>query len=121
MINFSLSAQSSDLPRNGQMLVMGTTEDPTDPIRKFMCSQVTLRFCDLALAVYPLLGLDGVKARTLLGQKAAYDPHSGFAAALFDLSVVLSEPVPYLPGDVPTLVVPDEEQYLLARRLELFQ
>jgi hypothetical protein len=50
------------------MLVMRTTKDPTDPIRKLISSQKTLRFHDLALAVYPLW-LDGVEPRTLLRQR----------------------------------------------------
>ena len=100
------------------MLVMRTTEDPTDPIRKLISSQKTLRFDDLALAVYPLR-LYSVEPWALLRQQAAHDPHSAFA--LLDFSVVLAEPAPDLPGDVPAGVVPDEEQNLLSSRFELLQ
>src|SRR5215211_8639462 len=86
------------------MLVMWTTEYPADPIRELVCSQQTVGFYGLALAVYPL-GLDGVQPRTLLGQKAAYDPHS--AAAILDVAIVLAEPAPDLLGDVPGGVVPE--------------
>src|SRR5215210_343892 len=100
------------------MLVMWTTEYPADPIRELVCSQQTVGFYDLALAVYPL-GLDGVQPRTLLGQKAAYDPHS--AAAVLDAAIVLAEPAPDLLGDVPGGVVPDQKQDLLSTRFELLQ
>src|SRR5215211_5144869 len=98
------------------MLAMWTTEYPADPIRELACSQQTVGFYDLALAVYPL-GLDGVQPRTLLGQKAAYDPHS--AAAVLDAAIVLAEPAPDLLGDVPGGVVPDQKQDLLSTRFEL--
>jgi hypothetical protein len=64
------------------MLVMRTVEDPTDPIGKLVSTKQSIRLNHFALAVNPL-GLYGVKLRTLLGKKAAYDPHS--AAAPFDL------------------------------------
>src|SRR5215203_2861624 len=101
-----------------RVLVMRTTEDPTDPIRKLISSQKSVRFHHLALAVNPL-GLYGVVPRTLLRQQAAHDPYS-IAAALFDFSVMLPEPAPDLPGDVPASVVPDENHGLLASRFELF-
>src|SRR5215208_5455169 len=97
---------------------MRTTKDPTDPIRKLISSQKILRFHDLALAMNPF-GLDGVEPRTLLRQQAAHDPHS--ASALLEFSVVSSQPAPDLPGDMPTSVVPDEEQNLLADLFELLQ
>src|SRR5215216_4427813 len=100
------------------MLVTRTTEDPTDPIRKLISSQKSVRFHHLALAVNPLR-LYGVEPRTLLRQQAAHDPYS-IAAALFDFSVMLPEPAPDHPGDVPASVVPDENHGLLASRFELF-
>src|SRR5215207_9200710 len=102
------------------MLVMRTTKDPTDPIRKLISSQKIVRFHDLALAMNPF-GLYSVEPRTLLRKKATHDPHSSFAAALLDFSVVSSEPAPDLPGDMPARVVPDEEQNLLADLFELLQ
>jgi len=99
------------------MLIMRTTKHPANPIRKLVCSQQTVGLYNLVLAVYPL-GLDGVKPRALLGQKAAHDPHS-FAASL-DLAIVSSEPAPDLLGDVPGSVVPDENHDLLSSRFELF-
>src|SRR3990170_791932 len=100
------------------MLVMRTTEDPANPLGKLASAQQTIGLDHFALAVNPF-GLDGVQPRTLFWHKAAYDPHSSFAAALFDLAVVLAEPAPHLPGDVPACVVPDENQNLPASRLEL--
>ena len=70
---------------------MWTTNNPAYPIGKLIGSQQPVGLDHLALAVYPLR-LDGVEPRTLLGQKAAYDPHSLFAP--FDFSVVRSEPAP---------------------------
>src|SRR5919206_693956 len=99
------------------MLVMRTTEDPTDPIGELIRAQQTLGFDHFALAMNPF-GLYGVQPRALLGQKAAYDPHS--CATLFDLAVVLAEPASHLAACVPACVVPDEEQeLLLADRFEL--
>src|SRR5215210_1717492 len=101
------------------MLVMRTIENSAYPIRKLVGSQQPLWLDDLALAVHPL-GLYGVQPRALLRQKTAYDPHSGFAPTLLDTAVVLAQPAPYLFGDVPGSVVPDEEQNLLANSLEPF-
>src|SRR3982751_4987095 len=69
------SARSGDLPGNGQMLVMRTTEDPANPLGKLISAQQTVGLDHLALAMDPLR-LYGVQPRALLGQKAAYDPHS---------------------------------------------
>jgi hypothetical protein len=75
------------------MLVVRTIESPTNSVSEFVSSQQSIGLYDPALAVYPL-GLYGVKPRTLLGQKAAYDPHP--LAALLDLAVVSSQPAPEL-------------------------
>src|SRR3954469_3379894 len=99
------------------MLVMWTAEDPADPLGQLVSAQKTLGLDHFALAVDPF-GLDGVKPRTLLGQKAAYAPHS--FAAPFDLAVVRTEPAPDLFGDMPARVVPDKEQNLLAKSFEFF-
>src|ERR687896_491198 len=95
---------------------MRTTEDLANSVGQLVSSQQSVRFDDLALAVYPL-GLYGIEPRTLLGQQAAHDPHS--FSALLGFSVVPSEPPSDLPGDVPARVVPDEKQHFLARRLKL--
>src|SRR5437764_2939892 len=97
------------------MLVMWTTEDPAYPVCELVSSQQSVGFDDLALAVYPF-GLDGVQPRTLFRKKAAHDPYS--ASALFDFSVVPSEPPSGLPGDMPAGVIPDEKQDSLTSRFE---
>src|SRR5215203_2512027 len=102
------------------MLVMRTTENPAYPLGKLVCSEQPLGLYDPALCLYPL-GLYGVKPRALLGKHATHDPHSGFAGALLDLSVVLAQPAPDLFGDMPTGVVPDEHKDLLADLFELAQ
>src|SRR3712207_5031280 len=99
------------------MLIMRTTEDPTDPVGELISAQQTVGLYHLPLAVRPLR-LDGVQPRTLLGQKTAYDPHS--FAAVSDLAVVPSEPSSDLAAYVPAGVVPDEKQNLLASRFEHF-
>src|SRR5215207_7414324 len=98
------------------MLVMRTTKDPADSIGKLVSSQQPIGLNHFSLAVDPL-GLYGIQPRTLLGQQTAYDPHS--LSALFDLAVMFSQPAPDLPGDVPTGVVPDEEQQFPAESFEL--
>src|SRR3954447_22865764 len=98
------------------MLVMRTTERPAYPLGKLVGSEEPVRLYDLALGVYPL-GLDGVKPRAPLRKQATDDPHP--LAALFDAAVVFPEPPSHLFGEVPRSVVPDEQQDLLSRRLEL--
>src|SRR5947209_8338305 len=100
------------------MLVMRTTEDPTDPIGKLIRAQQTVGFDHFALAMNPF-GLYRIQPWALLRQKAAYDPHS--RATLFDLAVMFAEPTPYLLGDMPACVVPDENQNLLTNRFELLR
>src|SRR5215216_4781798 len=101
------------------MIVVRTTKHPAHPLGKLVRPQQTVRLDDLALCVDPL-GLYGVKPRTLLRKKTTHDPHA--LPALLDATIVLSEPSPYLFGDVPRSVVPDEQQNLLADLLfELFQ
>src|SRR5215208_3840012 len=97
------------------MLVMRTIEHPTHPLGKLVRSEKPLRLYDFALGVNPSW-LDVLKPRALLRKKATYDPHS--AAALFDAAVVRTEPAPYLLGDVPGSVVPDEKENLLADGFE---
>src|SRR5437588_4323389 len=98
------------------MRLMGTAENPTDPIRQLLSAEQTVGLYHFSLAVDPLR-LYGVQPRTLLGQKATDDPYS--TPALFDLAVMPAEPAPDLTAYVPTGVVPDEEQDFLADRFEL--
>src|SRR3712207_6801339 len=100
------------------MLVTRTIEEPAHPLGKFVCSEESVWLDDLALRVNPFR-LDGVQPRTLLRKQTTHDPHP--KAALLDAAVVLAEPPPDLLRDVPTRVVPDEQQNLLSGRLELFQ
>ena len=62
------------------MLVMRTTEDPTDPIRKLISSPQTVGFDDLALGVYPLGLLRKHLLRTSVNKDVGigvYVPESG--------------------------------------------
>src|SRR5215210_851247 len=98
------------------MLVVRTVEDRADPMCQLVSRQQPVGLYDLALAMDPL-GLHRVEPRALLGQKAAYDPHS--LAAVFDLTVVRGNPPSDLFGDVPGSVVPDQHPNLLACHLKL--
>src|SRR5215218_2695194 len=101
------------------MLVMRTTEDPTDPLGELVNAEQSVGLDHFALAVYPF-GFYGVKPRALFRQQAAHDPRSGFAPTLFDSAVMFSQPAPEFLGDVPAGVVPDEQQDFLAQSFELF-
>src|SRR5215211_4498434 len=98
------------------MLVMQTVKDRAYSLGQLVSCEQPLGLYNLALAMNPV-GLHRVEPRTLLGQKAAYDPHS--RAAVFDLTVVRGNPPSYLFGDVPGSVLPDQNPYPLACRLEL--
>src|SRR5687768_5738310 len=112
------SARSSDLLWNGEMPVMRTTKSPAYPLGELIRTEQPVELHDPPFAVYPL-GLYSVQPRTLLGQQATHDPHP--LCAVFDLSVVSSEPPPDLPGDVPAGVVPDEQKNFLAHPFEPLQ
>src|SRR5215210_2013637 len=100
------------------MLVMRTVEDRAYSFGQLVSREQPVRLYDLALAMNPL-GLHRVEPRALGGQKAAYDPHSGFASAVFDFSVVRGDPLFDLFRDVPACVLPDQNPNPLACRLEL--
>src|SRR5215213_8023013 len=95
---------------------MSTAEDLAYPIGELISAQQTLGLYHFSLAVDPFW-LYGVQPRALLWQKATDDPDP--TPALFDPAVVLAEPAPHLAAYVPTGVVPDEEQDLLAESFEL--
>src|SRR5215210_4672559 len=98
------------------MLVVRTVKDRAYSLGQLVSRQQPVGLYDLALAMDPL-GLHRVEPRALLGQQAAYDPHS--LAAVFDSSVVRGDLPSDLFGDVPGSVVPDQHPNLLARRLKL--
>src|ERR687898_787225 len=67
--------------------------------------------------MYPF-GLHSVEPRALLGQQTADDPHP-LLLALFQSPVALADPPSDLPAYVPTCVVPDQHQHLLADGCQL--
>src|SRR3712207_6787413 len=99
------------------MLVMRTIENLAYSVGELVRSQEPFGLYDLALGVNPPR-LDRVEPRALLRKQATHDPHA--APALFDATVVATEPPPDLLGDVPGGVVPDEKQDLLADLFEPF-
>src|SRR5829696_5288956 len=98
------------------MLVVRTPECRADPLGQLVGTEHSIGLDHLALAVYPL-GLYRIEPRALFGQKAAYDPHA--RAALFDLTVVRSDPPSHFSAYVPACVVPDQHPNSLAERFEL--
>src|SRR5918995_1351426 len=98
------------------MFVVRTVENLANSVGKLVCSEKSVGFDHLALAVNPLR-FDGVQPRALLRKQATDDPYP--LSALFDSAVVGTEPTPHLFGDVPTGVVPDENENLLANGFEL--
>src|SRR5215213_2246359 len=97
------------------MLVVRTTEDPANSVGELISAKQSLGLCNLAFAVDPL-GLYSVEPRALGGQRARYYPNP--MAAGFDLAVVSADPTSHLVAFVPACVVPDQQQGLLASRLE---
>src|SRR5215207_9100585 len=97
------------------MLVVRTTEDPADSVGELISAKQSPGLCNLAFAVDPL-GLYSIEPRALGGQQARYYPNP--MAACFDTAVVGSDPVTHLSALVPACLVPDQEQGLLASRLE---
>ena len=77
------------------MLVVRAAESRADPICQLVGTEQTIRLDHLAFAMNPL-GLHRIEPRTLLGQKTGDDPHSSFAAVLFDFPVTLANPAPDL-------------------------
>src|SRR5215207_4637143 len=98
------------------MFVVRTVENLANSVGKLVCSEKSVGFDHLALAVNPLR-FDGVQPRALLRKQATDDPYP--LTALFDSAVVGTEPTPHLFGDVPTGVVPDENENLLANGFQL--
>src|SRR5215203_1230400 len=98
------------------MLVVRALECRADPLGQLIGTEQTRGLDHLALAVDPF-GLDCVEPRALLGQQTTNDPHS--TTALFDFSVVRTDPAPDLAAYVPACVVPDHYPHLLAQSLKL--
>jgi len=82
-------------------------ETRTDPFRDLVRCQQSCRFDDPSLAVHPLR-LDRIEPRTLARQEADDDPHPCLPA--LDCPVVLPDPSPHLLAQMPTGVVPHEQQ-----------
>src|SRR5215211_223152 len=98
------------------MWLMGAAVGIGDAIGELVDGEQAVGFEDAAFAVHPGR-FDGVEPGALDGQVAGDDPDA--VAALLDLAVVVTGPVADLLADVPGGVVPEQEQRLLASRLEL--
>src|SRR5215210_6781237 len=97
------------------MLFVSAAEDPANPLGELVSSQQPLGFERLAFGVNPL-GLYRIEPRTLGWQQTRYYPDP--TAACFDTAVVGADPISHPMALVPARVVPDQEQGLLASRLE---
>ena len=109
------SAGSGDFLGNGEMRFMGAAVGVGDAIGEVLDGQQTIGFDDAALAV-DSGGFDGVEPGALDRQVAGDDPNTD--AALLDLAVVVTDPVAHQVADVPGGIVPDQEQGVLAVRME---
>jgi hypothetical protein len=95
---------------------MGTAVGVTDTGGELVSREEAVGFNHASFAVPPA-GFDGVKPGALAGQVAGDDADA--VAVLFDLAVVVADPVADLVAAVPGGVVPDQEQGLLAGGVEL--
>src|SRR5215210_4108692 len=77
------------------MLVVLRTEDPADSVGQLMSAERPLGLDHFAFGVDPL-GLYRIEPRALRRQQAGHYSYSGFATAIFDLTVVGADPVAYL-------------------------
>lgn len=75
------------------MFVVRTVENLANSVGKLVCSEKSVGFDHLALAVNPLR-FDGIQPRALLRKQATDDPYP--LTALFDSAVVGTEPTPHL-------------------------
>src|SRR5215207_9531295 len=94
------------------MLVVRTSKCRAYSVGQLIGTKQTVGFDHFSLAMYPF-GLHSVEPRALLGQQTADDPHS-LLLALFQSPVAPTDPPSDLPAYVPTCVVPDQHQHLLA-------
>src|SRR5215217_6311392 len=99
------------------MFVVRTVESRADSLGQLVSREQSIGLYNLALTMNPL-GLHRIEPRTLLGQQTTNDPHP-FLLALFESPVALPDPAPDLTAYVPTGVVPDQKQHLLAELFEL--
>ena len=93
------------------MLFVSTAEDFANPLGELVSTEQPLGLNYLAFAVDPL-GLYCIEPRALGGQHRWHYPDP--MAAGFDTAVVGFDPISHLMAVVPTSVVPDEKQGLLA-------
>src|ERR687889_215170 len=95
------------------MLVVRTSKRRADSLGQLIGAKQTVGFDHFALAMNPL-GLHGIEPRALLGQQTTDDPHPFYDLALLQSPVVPTDPPSDLAAYVPTGVVPDQHQHLLA-------
>src|SRR5215210_174259 len=99
------------------MFVVRAVESCADSFGQFVGAEQTVGLYHLTFAMNPL-GLHSIEPRTLLGQQTTDDPHP-FLLALFQSPVAPTDPAANLAAYVPTGVVPDQHQHLLAQSSEL--
>src|SRR5215211_1465372 len=99
------------------MLVVRTIEGSTHSSGQLVSREQSIGLYNLALAMNPL-GLHRIEPRAFLGQQTTDDPHP-FLLALFEGSVVRSDPPSDLVAYVPAGVLPDQYPHLLTELLEL--
>src|SRR5215217_6398087 len=98
------------------MRLVGAAVGIADAVGERVGGEQAVGFNDPALAVGPG-GLDGVEPGALARQVAGDDAHP--TTELPDLSVMAAEPVADLVAGVPGGVIPDQQEGVLAGRVEL--
>src|ERR671911_59246 len=93
------------------MLFVSTAEDFANPLGELVSTEQPFGLNYLAFAVDPL-GLYCIEPRALGGQQTWHYPNP--TATRFYLAVVGDDPISHLMALVPTSVVPDQKQSLLA-------
>src|SRR5258707_6282849 len=109
------SAGSSDFGGNDELRELVAGEGGVDAVDELVGGQQASGLNDAALAMHPF-GLDRIEPRTLDRQVAVDDADA--APAPLDAPVVSADPGADGVADVPGGVVPDQQQRLLANRLE---
>lgn len=95
------------------MLFIRTVEGITHTLGKLVRGEQAVSLHHSALAVQPF-GFDGVEPGAFHGQIAHQYPHSVAIPFILHFVVVLSDPFPNLPANVPRRIVPHHHEHSLA-------
>src|SRR6266849_10629510 len=100
------------------MLFIRTIEGITDTLGKFMRGEQAISFHHPTLAMQPF-GFNWVEPGAFDGQIARQYPHSVTSSFIFDLVVVLPDPLTDLFADMPGSIIPHQHEHSLAHLPQL--